>query len=319
MPQNRSAQIVGLTCLTALSFFAAGAACVAAEKKPDGCTESASLTQALSSTQLTGAGMPNKTLALTFDDGPGTRTLELSRYLREQGIQAAFFVNGKMLGGGTQILADLVADGHVIGNHTQTHADLTSLGASGVVSEVDQTDRLIAPFVPDGRFIFRPPFGSFNESTIGALEGSEMSKYAGPVLWDIGDTMSEATAADWACWGTDGSTPVTVQQCGDLYLNEMRQKGSGIVLMHDPYFINDDPAAGGTVDMIKYIVPILKSEGFQFTRVDMVPALSAVLPPLTTPPPSATPNGDTSGTQRPPTGGDSSDPCPRSPQGAASR
>ncbi len=72
----------------------------------------------------------------------------------------------------------------------------------------------------------------------------------------------------------------TPMQTDRLYLAEIRTKKTGIVLMHDPYFIDDDPTKGGTVDMVKYIVPILKSEGFHFVRVDMVPSIAAALPPL---------------------------------------
>lgn len=319
MPHFERPSFAALSCLGVSIAVLATVSSACMRTKRSAADRTCSEAQALTSTQLTGAGMDAKTLSFTFDDGPGPRTLELSRYLRDEGIQAAFFVNGKMLTGGTQILADLVADGHVIANHTQTHADLTSLGASAVVSEVDQTDALIAPFVPDNRFMFRPPFGAFNDTTISALESSSMSKYAGPILWDIGDQMGPQQAADWACWGTNGETPISVQQCGDLYLTEIRQKSNGIVLMHDPYFIGNDPAAGGTVDMVKYMVPILKSEGFKFQRVDMVPMVASVLPPLTTPPPSASSSGSqasSSGTSS--QNGDSTDPCAGSPQGEAS-
>ena len=51
---------------------------------------------------FTGTSMPDKTLCLTFDDGPGEtngeskgpRTLELAQYLHAEGIAATFFVLG---------------------------------------------------------------------------------------------------------------------------------------------------------------------------------------------------------------------------------
>jgi peptidoglycan-N-acetylglucosamine deacetylase len=283
-------------------------------------------TQALTSVKFKGAGLPPKTVALTFDDGPGVRTEELSRWLKNNGVRAGFFVNGKMLGRGSEaVLQGLVADGHVIGNHTQTHADLTTLGVGGVVSEVEQTDALIARFVPDGRFMFRPPFGAYNESTFSALGSSTMNKYVGPIDWDIGEAMGPSSAADWDCWSVEGtSVPPVVDPttCGDLYLAEIRQKSNGIVLLHDPYFIDDDPEKGGTVDMVKYIVPILKAEGFTFVRVDEVPAIATALPPLTTPASNgaATSGGSAAGSQAGQgAGGDSSEPCPPSPQASAGK
>lgn len=110
--------------------------------------------QALGATNLYGTSLPPKTLSLSFDDGPGARTRELSTYLAAHGIRASFFVNGKMLTAGVGVLGQLVADGHIIGNHTQTHASLTGrstgglhLEASAVIAEVAQTDALIAPFL----------------------------------------------------------------------------------------------------------------------------------------------------------------------------
>jgi peptidoglycan-N-acetylglucosamine deacetylase len=317
------------------------AACQKTDPPPedDACSESA----ALSASPFSGHDLPPKTLALTFDDGPGARTPELSHFLAANGIHAAFFVNGKMMWSGTDVLAQLVADGHVIGNHTQNHPNLTWLSWNDVNHEVEMTDALIAPFVADGRFLFRPPYGAFDRSCLDALTSSAMVKYVGPVDWSIGGTMGSEQASDWDCWSPDGTSnpPVLdVKTCGDRYLDEIRKKSSGIVLMHDPYFIDGDPTKGGTVDMVEYLVPILVAEGYQFIRVDEVPEIAAALPPSSTPlpPPGPPPSPSSSGEEsaattaaafgdsqipggsaagsRSPAGssGGTREPCPRSPQ-----
>jgi peptidoglycan/xylan/chitin deacetylase (PgdA/CDA1 family) len=240
---------------------------------------------AISSVDLHGGSLPMKALALTFDDGPGLRTRELSSYLKAQGIAAGFFVNGKMVGPDASVLQQVVDDGHFLANHTQTHRSLTGrvtggapLSAAEVVWEITQTDALIAPLV-NGRFLFRAPFGDFDAQTGADIDASPMKKYVGPVNWEIGDHMGPAQAADWDCWtqGADGAV-LTPEQCGALYLEEIESVGHGIVLMHDPYFIDDDPAKGGTVDMVKSIVPVLKARGYTFVRIDHVPDLAALLP-----------------------------------------
>jgi peptidoglycan/xylan/chitin deacetylase (PgdA/CDA1 family) len=175
--------------------------------------------EAISSANFNGSSLPNKTLVLTFDDGPGARTEELSHFLRQQGISATFFVNGKMLTDGTAILKTLVDDGHTVANHTQTHANLTGLSSAQVVDEVRETDDLISPFITDGKFLFRPPYGYYDNDTYEALNHSDMNKYVGPINWDIHD------AADWDCWQPSGvSVPpvLTVAQCGSNYLDEIR-------------------------------------------------------------------------------------------------
>jgi peptidoglycan-N-acetylglucosamine deacetylase len=277
---------LGFVALAALTTFVHCSSNRATEKP--GCVGA----QALSAAGLRGTSMPAKTLALTFDDGPGLRTKALSTFLKEQGIQAAFFVNGMAMGGlgVDDVLQQLVDDGHIVANHTETHVSLTGLATAtprpadaDVLRELVDTDVKIEPFVPHKRFLSLPPFGDWDEQTHTTLASTDMNKYVGPILWDTGDRMDEAAgyAADWDCWqdGSDGKR-LSVQACGDLYLTQIRRIGKGIVLLHDPYFNEDDPEQGGTVEMTMYMVPILKAEGFEFMRVEMVPEIDAQLPPL---------------------------------------
>lgn len=237
-------------------------------------------------------------LALTFDDGPGSRTAELSTYLNSQGIHATFFINGHCFdqynpcGNGlaaNNILLQLKNDGHLIANHTQDHYDLTDAtrfpstpeGDTGILNELSQTHSIIEPFVDQGHFLFRPPYGNWDQRSYQLLGSSSMNKYLGPVRWDIGGMMTDTFAADWDCWqNTSGKGIQTSSQCGDRYLNEVRSVGRGIVLMHDSDQIN--ATIGNTVDMIKYLIPILKSQGYSFVRADQVPELYDRLDP---PPP----------------------------------
>lgn len=101
--------------------------------------------------------------------------------------------------------------------------------------------------------MFRPPYGAWNDAVLATLEVSPMRKYVGPVDWDLGFQWGHGAAADWDCWSKAGllNPPVVdVATCGALYLEQIRHTSSGVVLMHDPYFINDDPRQGGTVDMV---------------------------------------------------------------------
>jgi peptidoglycan/xylan/chitin deacetylase (PgdA/CDA1 family) len=263
---------------------------------------------ALTSTFFKGSSLPPKTIALTFDDGPGDRTAELSLYLKEQGIEAGFFVNGMRIDANAgPVLQGLIDDGHIVANHTETHISLTGVtdgkgrpAAATVIAEIEQTDQKIAAYVPTGRWLFRPPFGDFDGDALAALAPTPMNKYVGPISWDVGDRMDEAggRAADWDCW-QDGADMkrLTVEQCGDLYITEIKRQGRGIVLMHDPYVNDLDPQLRGTVDMVKYMVPILKAEGFQFTRVDKVPDIDSKLTPLATPGNGEQPGGEQPGGQ----------------------
>jgi peptidoglycan/xylan/chitin deacetylase (PgdA/CDA1 family) len=281
--------ITGLAALLALTTLVH---CAEKSKSTSSSDPTCTGAQALQTLGIRGSSMEPKSIALTFDDGPGPRTKQLSKYLKEQGIQAAFFVNGRAMGAGSaEILAQIVADGHLVANHTENHKSLTGrstgesrIGDGEVIAELEQTDSKIAQYVKGDRFLFRPPFGDYDEGTIAALQATAMNKYVGPILWDVGDKMDEPNGrvADWDCWqdGADGKrTPMA--QCGDLYITEIKRASRGIVLLHDPYFNDQDPEQLGTVDMTMYMVPKLKEEGFTFVRVDKIPEVAKLLPPLT--------------------------------------
>ncbi|MBX3188645.1 MAG: polysaccharide deacetylase family protein [Labilithrix sp.] len=227
----------------------------------DGTSEDA----IVSERQLMGNELADKTINLTFDDGPGPRTKELADFLGAEGVKATFFINGKNVPGRQAAIDAIIGRGHLLANHTHNHLQLTRQSSGTIVKEVADTDAIIVAAQPQGPFLVRAPFGAWNGSTARAINGSSMKKYVGSVFWDVGGALTSTAAADWDCWGKG----VSVQRCGDLYLNEIRNKKRGIVLMHDVH--------GKTVDMMKNILPVLKAEGYRFVQCDQVPAVKRAL------------------------------------------
>jgi peptidoglycan/xylan/chitin deacetylase (PgdA/CDA1 family) len=294
-----------------LSMLALVAACASSADDGGGDGDARSGSAGLSfasggDSGYTGTSLGGKQLALTFDDGPGSQTLALSSWLAGQGIRATFFVNGHCFGSSVtsngqcqqnasatpaSILGQVEADGHLVGNHTTDHYDLTTLSDSQIVSEVTTTDTIISPFVAGGHFVFRAPFGAWSAHDYTVLHASPMDKYVGPVSWDVGGAMTSRYAADWDCWqNLDGYGVMTTKACGDRYLNEIGDVGRGIVLMHDADYGNVTnhsltSGQGNTIDMVKYIVPILKSQGYTFVRLDEVPDIASALGATPPPPP----------------------------------
>lgn len=215
--------------------------------------------------QLSGNELPTKTISLTFDDGPGRRTSELADYLAANGIKATFFINGMNVPGRQAALDTVATRGHLIANHTQNHKQLTLLSAAAVVKEIADTDAFIEQVQPGGPWIIRAPFGAWNANVSRALNASPMQKYVGSVFWDEGGQLTETAAADWDCW----AKRVSVERCAALYLQEIRAKKRGVVLMHD---IHDK-----TVDMIKLLVPELLADGFEFAGLEDVPSVKRAL------------------------------------------
>ncbi len=83
-------------------------------------------------------------MALTFDDGPGPATPRLLDVLAARGARATFFLLGRNLERARDVALRMARDGHVLGNHTYSHARPDAIGAAQLVDEVGRTDALIA-------------------------------------------------------------------------------------------------------------------------------------------------------------------------------
>jgi peptidoglycan/xylan/chitin deacetylase (PgdA/CDA1 family) len=128
-----------------------------------------------------GDPLPDHIAYLTFDDGPCDWTTDVLDILKDKGVHASFFVNSrnidKALGldgpqvdshGNTSHLYDVLKreqdEGHVIGNHTVHHADLSTLPESAIVSEIDDNEESVnnalikAGRAPQALTLLRPPY-----------------------------------------------------------------------------------------------------------------------------------------------------------------
>jgi peptidoglycan/xylan/chitin deacetylase (PgdA/CDA1 family) len=213
---------------------------------------------------LTGTSLDDKTLSLTYDDGPSEYTLPLARWLNLNGIQATFFVVGSKAAGKEDVLLELKELGHLVGNHSYTHPKMTNLGTSAVLKEIQSTHDVLKSSV-DQNFLFRAPFGAWSKALTDAVNSSSLAFYAGNIFWDIGGTLTEKYGADWNCW----SASISVVECGKRYEAEVKDRGRGIVLMHD--------VTNQTWQMSRFLIPRLKEQGYKFVRTDEVPKVKTAL------------------------------------------
>lgn len=127
-------------------------------------------------------------IVLTFDDGPiPQHTPRILDALAKYNVPALFFVIGERLEfpGAFEIVRRAAREGHLIGNHTFSHPNLTKLSAEEVRSQILRTHELISQFGPRPR-LFRPPYGASNDTVKAVAKelGYEM------VLWN-------ASSEDW--------------------------------------------------------------------------------------------------------------------------
>lgn len=107
------------------------------------------------------ADTAEKEIALSFDDGPNREfTPQALSILAHYNAPATFFVVGKNIQGNEDILKQIDADGHSIGNHTYTHSFFVDFkSARGFKNELNQTANAVFKVIGKHMKLFRPPYG----------------------------------------------------------------------------------------------------------------------------------------------------------------
>jgi len=176
-----------------------------------------------------------KKVALTFDDGPSVYTPDVLRALDRARAKATFFMLGQQVAAYPKYARLVLAKGHEIANHSYDHDLLPSL------ANVRHATRTIAGVTGFRPCLFRPPYGSIDESLRRAVREDRMKS----VIWDVDTT-------DWKLPGAAGirSTIVHASHAGS------------IVLMHD-----GGGPRGGTVDAVEGAIRGLRRRGYELVTV----------------------------------------------------
>ncbi|MET8690120.1 polysaccharide deacetylase family protein [Streptomyces sp. NPDC004732] len=182
----------------------------------------------------------DRSMVLTFDDGPDPRyTPRILRTLRKHDVRAMFFVCGEMAVDNADLLREMADDGHLIGNHTWSHPQLTRLGRRAMREQIERTCDVIEESTGEPPAWFRAPYGAWNRNAfqLGAELGME------PLAWTV-DTL------DW----TEPGAATIVRRV---------RAGAGpgvVVLSHD--------AGGnrsGSVEALHTYLPELLDSGYRLT------------------------------------------------------
>lgn len=176
-------------------------------------------------------------IALTFDDGPSpTYTPMLLDGLKKRKIKATFFLIGESAKAYPEIVERMQAEGHLIGNHTYHHCELTALSTEKGLEEIEQTSRVIEKITGQPVRYVRPPYGEWSD----ALE-DRLSMI--PVLWSV-DSL------DW--------TTENVSEIVDRVVTKTRE--NDMILMHDCY--------ESSVKAAFQIIDLLQEKGYRFVLAE---------------------------------------------------
>ncbi|WLQ08411.1 polysaccharide deacetylase family protein [Arthrobacter oryzae] len=191
-------------------------------------------------------------VALTFDAGANSAALpSILQTLAGAGIRGTFFLTGAWAAANPAGVAAIVAGGHRVGNHSQSHPDFTGLPDAVIGDEVRAAEQAIMAAGADPRPLFRFPFGARDARTIAAVNNLGYV----PVRWSV-DTLG------WK--GTSGG--ITAQQVADRALSAL-QPGE-IVLMH----IGSNPDDGSTLDAdaLPQMIDRMRQAGYGFVTLDIL-------------------------------------------------
>ena len=179
----------------------------------------------------------NKTVYLTFDDGPTEKvTRKILEVLKNEKVKASFFCVGKNVEKYPDLFACIKAEGHAVGNHTNTHLNGWKTNKKQYLEDVEEADKLIKSN------LFRPPYGKLNWRSKRDLQ----RKYK-IVMWDVA--------------GGDFDQYLSIKDVVKNIINNVNP--GSIVVLHDnqKFMIK-------TVEALPIIIRELKAEKYRFGLIN---------------------------------------------------
>ena len=173
------------------------------------------------------------------DDGPHpVYTPVLLDGLAKRKVKVTFFITGENAEACPELIKRMQEEGHLIGNHTYSHIQLTQDNREQFKAELMKTNTIIEEITGQGVTYVRPPYGSWDKTF-------EKELNMIPVLWSI-DPL------DWCC----DDTACVVRKV------ESAAEENAIILLHDSY--------PSTVTAALQIVDDLQKQGYVFVTVEEI-------------------------------------------------
>jgi peptidoglycan/xylan/chitin deacetylase (PgdA/CDA1 family) len=205
------------------------------------------------------AASPVDAVALTFDDGPDPEfTPRVLEILRAKQVPATFFVIGARARLRPDIVAQIDAAGHLVGNHTDNHGlEFHFQLWPAIRRELDACNRAIGAAIGKEPVLFRSPQGFKN-----------------PALGDVVRAM-RLSAIGWQVRGFD-----SVETDADKIVGRIasRVRPGGIVQMHDGAQGFGSPSRQATLDALPRIIDAIRGAGLTFVPLDTLLGIEAYRP-----------------------------------------
>lgn len=186
-------------------------------------------------------------IALTFDDGPTSFTPEILDILKRHQAKATFFCIGKQVEKHPDILRRIIAEGHVVGNHSYTHSEkIGFMSTTHIIDEISTADQAIQNIIGKKTLYYRPPFGVTNPSIARALK------------------QTQHAVIGWSIRSLD--TKIKSESTILKRITSRLSPGS-IVLLHD--------TSAKTASVLEQLLVILQNKNYSTVTIEQLLAINA--------------------------------------------
>jgi peptidoglycan-N-acetylglucosamine deacetylase len=191
----------------------------------------------------------DKIIALTFDDGPNEPyTSRILDVLKQYNVRATFFLVGNNVSLYPDTVQRMLAEGHVIGNHSYSHNANHALSFFAY-KDVQKAQQTILEAAGVSPHLYRPPHGKKSPWEL------QMIKNRGFIVvqWSI---------------STNELCGTTAQELARQIVSKAHP--GGIILLHDGYGISHNTNRSDkqvTVDALAYIIQQLQAQGYNFVTI----------------------------------------------------
>lgn len=183
-----------------------------------------------------------KVIYLTFDCGyENGCTNEILDVLKEKKVPASFFVTLPYLKSAPEVASRMILEGHVVGNHSDTHPKFSTISRTQMAKEIENVDNYLRTYFGYSSSYFRFPQGVYSESALDLVNNAGYTS----VFWS-------SAYADW-----DVNNPKGKQYAYETVISRLHP---GCVLLLHAVSKDNAEALGDIIDYAR-------SEGYEFRQL----------------------------------------------------
>lgn len=182
---------------------------------------------------------------LTFDCGyENGYTSKILDVLKDKNVKAAFFCTLDNIKAEPELIARMINEGHIVGNHSTTHPSFDKLTREEMANEIEECENYLRTNFGYSSKFFRFPMGNYSESALDLVSSLGMTS----VFWSLA----------YSDWNTEK------QKGADYAFEKVTQRlhPGAIILLHS---VSADNAGA-----LSRIIDNARSQGYEFSTLDKI-------------------------------------------------